>query len=121
MLAGGEVTNITGVTPPPAESTVVDGDLFKGTANDVYIAKVSGTSMFKRHVLFSNFDTFYPHLAPFWSHVEVVTDSVVATFSTSAWIRLAGTAPVYEINGDNTKHWITCADDSVTGQDCANE
>ena len=53
--------------------------------------------------------------------MESVSDATVTAHSLSAWIRVAGTAPVYEINDDNTKHWITCADDSVAGQDCANE
>ena len=118
VAAGGEVTNITVVTPP---STMMDGALFQGTGAEVWIAKHVGSQMFRRHVLFSNFDTFYPHLAPFWSNVESVSDATVTAHSLSAWIRVAGTAPVYEINDDNTKHWITCADDSVAGQDCANE
>ena len=119
FAAGGETGTVNPPTTPP--STVSDGDLFQGTGPEVWIAKVSGSQMFRRHVLFSNFDTFYPHLAPFWSNVEMVSDATVATYSMSAWVRVAGTAPVYEINDDNTKHWITCADDSVAGQDCANE
>ncbi|OHA50507.1 MAG: hypothetical protein A3A97_01320 [Candidatus Terrybacteria bacterium RIFCSPLOWO2_01_FULL_40_23] len=106
----------------PSLSSYSDGDLLRGeSTSEVWIIHNSGGKMFKRHVLFSNFDTFYPHLAPFWSNVKVVSDSTVAAYSLSAWIRLDGTSAVYEINDDNTKHWITCADDSVTGQDCANE
>ena len=77
--------------------------------------------MFKRHVLSSTFDTFYPHLAPFWSNVMNVSDSELNSYSLSAWIRVAGDPKVWEVNDDGTKHWITCADDSVAGQDCANE
>ncbi|KKR78383.1 MAG: hypothetical protein UU22_C0027G0001 [Parcubacteria group bacterium GW2011_GWA2_40_8] len=106
----------------PSLSSYSDGDLLRGeSTSEVWIIHNSGGKMFKRHVLFSNFDTFYPHLALFWSNVKVVSDSTVAVYSLSAWIRLDGTSAVYEINDDNTKHWITCADDSVTGQDCANE
>jgi len=118
VLGGGEATDITVVAPP---STMADGALFQGTGAEVWIAKHVGSQMFRRHVLFSNFDTFYPHLAPFWSNVEMVSDATVTAHSLSAWVRVVGTAPVYEINDDNTKHWITCADDSVVGQDCANE
>jgi len=118
VSAGGEKSNVNFAAAPVAGN---DGKLLKATGPSVYIARVAGAKMFKRHVLSSTFDTFYPHLAPFWSNVMNVSDSELNSYSLSAWIRVAGDPKVWEVNDDGTKHWITCADDSVAGQDCANE
>lgn len=119
IAAGGEMSDFGLAPPPPAAH--MDGDLLKGSGPAVYIVKHVGSKLFKRHVLSSAFDTFYTHLAPFWSKVKSVDDATMNSHSLSAWIRVAGTAGVYEVNDDGSKHWITCADDSVAGQDCANE
>jgi hypothetical protein len=86
----------------------------------VWIAKHVGAKKFRRHVLWGDFDVIYPHLAPMWP-VQTVTQSVYNMYTLSAWIRVVGTAPVYEVNDDATAHHITCDDNAVAGQDCANE
>ena len=63
----------------------------------------------------------YPHLSPFWSKVKTITDAELNAMTLSAWVRVAGTAAVYEVNDDRTAHHLTCNDDAVAGQDCANE
>lgn len=115
--AGGEVSEVTEFTGPLA--TVDDGELFQ-FGNDVWIAKHVNGKKFRRHVLWSDFDVIYPHLAPMWP-VQMVDQATYDMYSLSAWIRVAGTAPVYEVNDDMTAHWITCDDDPVEGEDCANE
>jgi hypothetical protein len=87
-----------------------EGSLLRGESSpDVWVIK----GRFRRHILSERIFTFYPHLS--WASVIVVPDELVAQYRRSAWIRLPLTTDpmtwrVYEVNDDQTKHWITCAD-----------
>ena len=114
---GGELSDIA-VMPG---ASVDDGELFMLTGDGaVWIAKHVGAKKFRRHVLWGDFDVIYPHLAPMWP-VQSVNQATYNMYTLSAWIRVAGTAPVYEVNDDATAHHLTCDDNAVAGQDCANE
>jgi hypothetical protein len=115
VAAGGETSNVT--FAPPHQ----DGDLLKGSGPAVWVVKHVGSKMFRRHVLSDQMGVWYPHLSPFWSKVKNVDDATINAHTLSAWVRRAGDTKVYEINDDRTAHWLTCNDDSVPGQDCANE
>ena len=118
-VAAGMETSDFGLAPPP--SPVSDGSLVQGTGPSVYVLKVVGSKTFKRHVLSDQMGVWYPHLSPFWSMVQTVTDAALNGYTLSAWVRLAGGTAVYEVNDDRSAHHLTCDDDAVAGQDCANE
>jgi len=67
----------------------------------------------RRHIVNPAVFTFYPHLG--FSSVQDISQSELAALSMSAWVRVPITVDpltwrVYEVNGDASKHWITCAD-----------
>lgn len=93
---------------------VVDGDIIqcKNSSNPsaVYIVKIVGGVKYIRHIVSLGIFNHYKHLK--WENLKQV-DSL-DNYSLSGWVRYNtganGTAgpndKVYEINGDQTKHWI---------------
>lgn len=103
----GEVKGATSVN-------VADGDIIqcKSCANPsaVYIVKVVNGKKFIRHIVSLQIFNHYKHLK--WENL-IQVDSLDG-FSLSGWVRV-NTGPngtpgpndkVYEINGDQTRHWI---------------
>ncbi|NIA10009.1 MAG: hypothetical protein GWP10_09845 [Nitrospiraceae bacterium] len=90
-------------------SKIVDGDIIQCQSSSnpfaVYIVKVVGNTKYIRHIVSLEIFNYYGHLK--WENLKQV-DSL-NNYSLSGWVRyntgLNGTA-VYEINGDQTKHWI---------------
>jgi hypothetical protein len=110
-------------TPPPA-GTINDGDLVRcPTCLDgykVYVVKAVGTKKFIRHILDTTVIGFYGHLAAgFPGNIKDVPS--LEGLLLSAWVRLPMTSDpltwrIYEVNGDRTKHWITCANPDYCGE-----
>lgn len=102
-----------GINNPPPIS-IVDGDIVqcKNSSDPfaVYIVKVVGGKRYIRHIVSLEIFGYYKHLR--WENLKQV-DSL-ETFSLSGWIRVntgpngqAGSGDkVWEVNGDQTKHWI---------------
>lgn len=95
-------------------ATISDGDIiqYKNSSNPsaVYIVKIVGGVKYIRHIVSLEIFNHYKHLK--WENLKQV-DSL-DNYSLSGWVRYNtganGTAgpndKVYEINGDQTKHWI---------------
>jgi len=95
-------------------TNIVDGDIIqcKSCSNPfaVYIVKIVGGTKYIRHIVSLEIFNHYGHLK--WENLKQV-DSL-NNYSLSGWVRVntgtngnAGpTDKVYEINGDQTKHWI---------------
>ncbi len=87
-----------------------DGTLIRALGDtQVWIIKGS----WRRHIVNPIIFTFYSHFG--FSSVIDVEQAEVDAFKLSAWTRVVITQDsvtwrVYEVNGDATKHWITCAD-----------
>jgi len=109
----------TGETTTPADtitpySEVLDGDIVqcKTSSNPfaVYIVKVVGDTKYIRHIVSLEIFDYYTHLK--WENLKQV-DSLT-NYSLSGWARVntgpdgtpGPTDKVYEINGDQSKHWI---------------
>ena len=98
----------------PLISEVLDGDIIQDKTSSnpfaVYIVKVVGDTKYIRHLVSLEIFNFYGHLK--WENLKQVNS--LSQYSMSAWIRANsgenGTAgpndKVYEINGDQSKHWI---------------
>ena len=92
-----------------------DGALLRGEGfPEVWIIN----ERFRRHIVRSDIFGFYPHLS--WNAVQVVSSDLLTQLRVSAWVRAPLTADpvtwrVYEVNGDATKHWITCANPDNCG------
>ena len=87
-----------------------DGTLIRAV-DDTKVWIIKGS--WRRHIVNPTVLTFYPHLG--FSSVRDVEQAEVDAFKLSAWTRVPLTQDpvtwrVYEINGDATRHWITCAD-----------
>lgn len=107
-------TPATPETPITPSSEVLDGDIIqcKSSSNPfaVYIVKIVGSTKYIRHIVSIEIFNHYKHLK--WENLKQV--SSIGEYSLSGWVRyntgLNGTAgpadKVYEINGDQTKHWI---------------
>lgn len=105
---------ITTATDGALNADIKDGDIIQCTysANPfaVYIVKEAGGKKYIRHIVNLNIFNHYKHLQ--WGNLKQI-DSLTG-FSLSGWVRVNtgpnGTAgandKVYEINGDQTKHWI---------------
>ncbi len=78
-----------------------DGSLIK-TANDNRVYIVSGK--YKRWIQSPEIFTFYRHFD--WSKLIIVSDEERDAYRTAALVRADTDYKVYEINGDNTKHWL---------------
>ncbi|MCK5475970.1 MAG: Ig-like domain-containing protein [Candidatus Pacebacteria bacterium] len=95
-------------------SEIIDGDIIQCQSSDnpfaVYIVKIVGDTKYIRHIVSLEIFDYYAHLK--WENLKQV-DSLDA-YSLSGWARVntgeEGTAgpndKVYEINGDQSKHWI---------------
>lgn len=104
----------TEVIPPAPTSEIVDGDIIQcaSSANPfaVYIVKIVGGTKYIRHIVSIEIFNHYSHLK--WENLKQV--SSLGDYSLSGWVRYntgannaaAPNDKVYEINGDQTKHWI---------------
>jgi len=104
-------------------SEIIDGDIIQCQSLDnpfaVYIVKVVGDTKYIRHIVSLEIFNYYSHLK--WENLKQV-DSL-DTYSLSGWARV-NTGPdgasgpndkVYEINSDQSKHWINMtAEDFLT-------
>ena len=118
-------TNVvkTGEVKGETDITIVDGDIIQCQSSDnpfaVYIVKIVGDTKYIRHIVSLEIFNYYGHLK--WEDLKQV-DSL-NDYSLSGWVRYntgldgtpAATDKVYEINGDQTKHWINMtADDFLS-------
>lgn len=97
-----------------ADVDIIDGDIIQCKTSDnpfaVYIVKIVGDTKYIRHIVSVEIFNHYGHLK--WENLKQV-DSL-DNYSLSSWVRVNtgsnGTATptdrVYEINGDQTKHWV---------------
>ena len=95
-------------------SEIIDGDIIQCQSSDnpfaVYIVKIVGDTKYIRHIVSLEIFDHYTHLK--WENLKQVDSLDV--YSLSGWARVNtgenGTAgpndKVYEINGDQSKHWI---------------
>ncbi len=95
-------------------ANIVDGDIIqcKSSSNPfaVYIVKIVGKNAYIRHIVSLEIFNYYKHLK--WENLKQVGS--LDPFSLSGWVRVntgANGQPrsndkVWEINGDQTKHWI---------------
>ena len=93
---------------------ILDGDIIQCESSDnpfaVYIVKIVGDTKYIRHIVSLEIFNYYGHLQ--WENLKQVES--LDDYSLSGWARYntgenntAGpTDKVYEINGDQTKHWI---------------
>ena len=110
---GGETTTgeTTGGETPP---DIIDGDIIQCQSSSnpfaVYIVKIVGDTKYIRHIVSLEIFNYYEHLK--WDNLKQV-DSL-NEYSLSGWARVntgpngtpGPTDKVYEINGDQSKHWI---------------
>lgn len=113
ILATQEETSVPETPTAPAQN-IIDGDIIqcKSCSNPfaVYIVKIVGNTKYVRHIVSIEIFNYYRHLK--WENLKQV--SSLNGYSLSGWVRYntganntAGpTDKVYEINGDQTKHWI---------------
>ena len=97
-----------------AEIEIVDGDIIQCQSSDdqfaVYVVKIVGNKKYIRHIVSLEIFNHYGHLK--WENLKQV-DSL-SEYSLSGWVRVntgpngtpAPTDKIYEINNDQTKHWI---------------
>ncbi|RLC36714.1 hypothetical protein DRH29_03970 [candidate division Kazan bacterium] len=97
-----------------ADVDIIDGDIIQCETSDnpfaVYIVKIVGDTKYIRHIVSVEIFNHYGHLK--WENLKQV-DSL-DNYSLSSWVRVntgsngtaAPTDRVYEINGDQTKHWV---------------
>lgn len=97
-----------------ATVSVSDGDIVQSKSSSnpfaVYIVKIANGKKYIRHIVSLEIFNHYKHLK--WENLKQL-DSLEG-FSLSGWVRVNtgsnGTAgagdKIYEINGDQTKHWI---------------
>ncbi|MBU4116106.1 carboxypeptidase-like regulatory domain-containing protein, partial [Patescibacteria group bacterium] len=109
-----EETSAPPETPAIPAADIIDGDIIQcQTCSDpfaVYIVKVVGGTKYIRHIVSLEIFNHYGHLD--WNNLKQV--SSLNNYSLSGWVRYNtganGTAgpndKVYEINGDQTKHWV---------------
>jgi len=116
-----EAENTTQSEPEASESnseetstTISDGDIIQcqnsSNPSAVYIVKIIGDTKYIRHIVSLDIFNYYTHLK--WGNLKQI-DSL-GDYSLSGWVRY-NTGPngmagpndkVYEINGDQTRHWI---------------
>ena len=111
----GAVSDVIAYTPETVVlQDVRDGDIIRcqNSADPfaVYIVKITNGKKYIRHIVSLDIFNHYPHLK--WENVKQV-DSL-SEYSISGWVRVntgangaAGAGDkVWEINGDQTRHWI---------------
>jgi len=103
---------IMGETTPSVN--IADGDIIQAKNSEnpfaVYVVKIVGDTKYIRHIVSVEIFNHYEHLK--WENLKQV-DSLDG-YSLSGWVRVntgpngtaAPTDKVYEINGDQTKHWV---------------
>jgi len=103
-------SEVKGVTT----TEIIDGDIIQCKSSDnpfaVYIVKIVGDTKYIRHIVSLEIFNYYGHLK--WENLKQVES--LNNYSLSGWVRYntgpnytaAPTDKVYEINGDQTKHWI---------------
>ena len=109
--------------PEETSTEIFDGDIIQcqnsSNPSAVYIVKIVGDTKYIRHIVSLDIFNYYKHLK--WGNLKQV-DSL-DDYSLSGWVRYNtrpnGTAgptdKVYEINGDQTRHWINMtAEDFLT-------
>ncbi len=85
----------------PYNSIQADGDLIKVVgSNDVYIVKIYGGKRFKRLILNPAIFNQYQHLH--WENIQLVTNEVLDSYTTSNLVRVVGDTKVSKLypNGD---------------------
>ncbi|MCK4891494.1 MAG: hypothetical protein KAS78_02380 [Candidatus Pacebacteria bacterium] len=104
----------TPTTPTTPSTEVIDGDIIQCASSSnpfaVYIVKTVGDTKYIRHIVSLEIFDYYGHLK--WENLKQV-DSL-SEYSLSGWARVntgpngtpGPTDKVYEINGDQSKHWI---------------
>jgi hypothetical protein len=105
---------IAGQVKGDTDENVRDGDLIQcRNASDpfaVYIVKIAGGKKYIRHIVSLEIFGHYEHFV--WGNIIQVKS--LAGYTLSSWVRV-NTGPsgqampndkVWEINGDQTKHWI---------------
>lgn len=107
-------TTKTGGVKGAENINILDGDIIQcqtcSQPYAVYIVKTAGNTKYIRHIVSLEIFNHYKHLK--WENLKQV--SSLNDYSLSGWVRYntgenntAGpTDKVYEINGDQTKHWI---------------
>ena len=113
------LSGIATIIPIAAQTTIVDGDLIQNpsaagaAAWDVYIAKIVGTSKYKRLVLSPHVFESYGHLS--WSKIKKVDQATLDSYTTSDLVRGSELSlnfddpKVYKLipNGDTgIKQWV---------------
>ena len=95
-------------------SEIMDGDIIQCQNSDnpfaVYIVKVVGDTKYIRHIVSLEIFNYYTHLK--WENLKQV--DFLDNYSLSGWARVntgpngtpGSTDKVYEINSDQSKHWI---------------
>ena len=95
-------------------TNILDGDIIQCQSSDnpfaVYIVKIVGDTKYIRHIVSLEIFNYYGHLK--WENLKQVES--LNEYSLSGWVRYntganytaAPTDKVYEINGDQTRHWI---------------
>ncbi len=78
-----------------------DGTLIK-TANDSKVYIVNGK--YKRWIQTPEIFSFYRHFD--WNKIVIVSNEERDAYQMAALVRADSDYKVYEINGDNTKHWL---------------
>lgn len=68
----------------------------------VYIVKLVGGKAYVRHIASLQIFDYYKHLK--WENLKQVNS--LESFALSGWIRAASGDKVWEVNSDQTKHWI---------------
>ncbi len=108
----GKVKGVEDITVE--DTTITDGDIIQCKSCSqpfaVYIVKITGNAKYIRHIASINIFNHYSHLK--WENLKQV--SSLNDYSLSGWVRVntgtngtaAPTDKVYEINGDQTRHWI---------------
>jgi len=119
----GEMTSSEETAQIVPYSQVMDGDIIQCQLSPnpfaVYVVKAVGDTKYIRHIVSLEIFDYYGHLK--WENLKQV-DSL-NNYSLSGWVRhntgengtSAATDKVYEINGDQSKHWINMtAEDFLT-------
>ncbi|MDD3007080.1 MAG: DUF5018 domain-containing protein [Candidatus Pacebacteria bacterium] len=100
--------------PVAIPAGIVDGDIIQcrtsSDPNAVYVVKIVGNKSYIRHIVSLQIFNYYKHLK--WENLKLVGS--LESFSLSGWVRV-NTGPngtpgandkVWEINGNQTRHWI---------------
>ncbi len=93
---------------------IIDGDIIQCQTSDnpfaVYVVKIIDDTKYIRHIVSLEIFNYYGHLK--WENLKQAES--LDEYSLSGWVRYntgenntpSPTDKVYEINGDQTKHWI---------------